>query len=353
MAVVSPMKNLIDLSASTCVTAGSTIRLTVECRSKLCNAIQHHESSRHVTKHDRLLEFAFDLLIFIRMSIVHIDLSCLVQPSILSTSIHNDTLTRTPLDTNRMDSRQSVDKPTDRSSTGDRTSMERVVSEDEKSTSSEEVVFEEWNEEFRCRRMDEFDGHTNRLVRTSINETSERIKGDVIKEEYKERHRRVKGQKTSDLHRRSSMKQQADRTVHRNTEETSSSPHRMDTTALSSTNRDEQQWSTEEKLIVDIVYDTDRTGHAAHDDHVHSSLKQSDRIHSRLPPDSIIDLSFNPDQHKSKPDDIISEEYQVELEQRSTSNRHREKIDGNYTFAYVRFHSIGYISTRDEINSRS
>ena len=59
------------------------------------------------------------------------------------------------------------------------------ISEDEKSTSSEEVVFEEWTEEFSCRRTDEYDRNTNRLVRTTIDETSDRVKGDVIKEQYK------------------------------------------------------------------------------------------------------------------------------------------------------------------------
>ena len=30
------------------------------------------------------------------------------------------------------------------------------ISEDEKSISSEEVIFEEWSEEFKCRRTDEY-----------------------------------------------------------------------------------------------------------------------------------------------------------------------------------------------------
>ncbi|CAF5095839.1 unnamed protein product, partial [Rotaria magnacalcarata] len=36
------------------------------------------------------------------------------------------------------------------------------ISEDEKSTSSEEAFFEEWSEEFRCRRRDEYDENTQR-----------------------------------------------------------------------------------------------------------------------------------------------------------------------------------------------
>lgn len=73
------------------------------------------------------------------------------------------------------------------------------VSEDEKSTSSEEVVFEEWSEEFKCRRIDEYDKSTNRLLRTTIDETSARVKSDVIKEEYKEKNERIKGHKSYDI----------------------------------------------------------------------------------------------------------------------------------------------------------
>lgn len=73
------------------------------------------------------------------------------------------------------------------------------ISEDEKSTSSEEVVFEEWSEEFRCRRTDEFDKRTNQLVRTTIDETSARVKSDVIKEEYREKNERIKGHKSYDV----------------------------------------------------------------------------------------------------------------------------------------------------------
>jgi hypothetical protein len=73
------------------------------------------------------------------------------------------------------------------------------ISEDEKSTSSVEVVFEEWSEEFRCRRIEEFDKRTNKLLRTTIDETSERVKSDVIKEEYKEKNERIKGHKSYDI----------------------------------------------------------------------------------------------------------------------------------------------------------
>ena len=73
------------------------------------------------------------------------------------------------------------------------------ISEDEKSTSSEEVIFEEWSEEFRCRRTEEYDHDTYRLLRTTIDETSERVKSDVIKEEYREKNERIKGHKSYDV----------------------------------------------------------------------------------------------------------------------------------------------------------
>lgn len=73
------------------------------------------------------------------------------------------------------------------------------ISEDEKSTSSEEVVFEEWSERFSCRRTDEFDKKTNQLIRTTFDETSARVKSDVIKEEYREKNERIKGHKSYDV----------------------------------------------------------------------------------------------------------------------------------------------------------
>ncbi|CAM2717941.1 unnamed protein product [Rotaria socialis] len=73
------------------------------------------------------------------------------------------------------------------------------VSEDEKSTSSEEVVFEEWSEEFRCRRTEEFDKNTNRLLSRRIDPIGARVKSDVIKEEYKEKNERIKGHKSYDI----------------------------------------------------------------------------------------------------------------------------------------------------------
>lgn len=73
------------------------------------------------------------------------------------------------------------------------------VSEDEKSTSSEEVVFEEWSEEYRCRRTEEYDPDTNRLLCRRIDPIGERKKSDVIKEEYKEKNERIKGHRSYDI----------------------------------------------------------------------------------------------------------------------------------------------------------
>ncbi|UJR36708.1 hypothetical protein I4U23_029425 [Adineta vaga] len=95
------------------------------------------------------------------------------------------------------------DVPTSRFNKDDevliRDTIVQHISEDEKSTSSEEVVFEEWSEEFRCRRTEEFDKSTYKLIRTTIDETSERVKSDVIKEEYKEKNERIKGHKSYDV----------------------------------------------------------------------------------------------------------------------------------------------------------
>lgn len=73
------------------------------------------------------------------------------------------------------------------------------ISEDEKSTSSEEVVFEEWSEEFRCRRTDEVDKSTNQLIRRTYDQTGARVRSDVIKEEYREKNERIKGHKSYDV----------------------------------------------------------------------------------------------------------------------------------------------------------
>ncbi|CAF1160613.1 unnamed protein product, partial [Didymodactylos carnosus] len=72
------------------------------------------------------------------------------------------------------------------------------ISEDEKSTSSEEVIFEEWSEEYKIRRTDEFDQRTNRLISSKV-ETTDRKKGDVVKEEYREKNERIKGHKSYDI----------------------------------------------------------------------------------------------------------------------------------------------------------
>ncbi|CAF4697390.1 unnamed protein product, partial [Rotaria magnacalcarata] len=71
--------------------------------------------------------------------------------------------------------------------------------EDEKSTSSEEAFFEEWSEEFRCRRRDEYDENTQRIIRTDIIETGDRVRSDVVKEEYKGKNVRIKGHKSYDI----------------------------------------------------------------------------------------------------------------------------------------------------------
>ncbi|CAF4045394.1 unnamed protein product [Adineta steineri] len=149
------------------------------------------------------------------------------------------------------------------------------ISEDEKSITSEEVVFEEWSEEFRCRRTDEYDPTTKELIRSTIDETSDRIKGDVVKEEYKEKNVRIKGHKSYDvvkqIHRRVPAStlvpiDQVQTHVH---EEISSSPQPITSsiikpmTTTTSSSLQDQQWSTEEVYTTDIVqesYSTNNSG---------------------------------------------------------------------------------------------
>jgi len=157
-------------------------------------------------------------------------------------------------------------------------------SDDDKSTSSEEVVFEEWSEEFRCRRTDEYDRRTNELIRSTINQTSPPIKGDVIKEEYKAKHQRAKRHRSADPYRSS--------------EEIFSSPPRYpSTTTLSSSSNFTRP--AEENYITEIVRDRNLARTIETDV---SSSNQYERLNAQVP--KVIER-----------EDLISEEYQVEIEQ--------------------------------------
>jgi hypothetical protein len=132
------------------------------------------------------------------------------------------------------------------------------ISEDEKSVTSEEVVFEEWSEEFNCRRTDEYDRNTNKLIRSTIDETSERVKGDVIKEEYKEKNVRIKGHKSYDVVKEVYRRVPNKTVVRTNTYEEMPQPPLPSSiipTTLSSSSKD-RQWASENAYTTEIVYDT-------------------------------------------------------------------------------------------------
>ena len=137
------------------------------------------------------------------------------------------------------------------------------ISEDEKSTSSEEAFFEEWSEEFRCRRTDEYDRGTNQLIRTTFDETSERIRSDVVKEEYKGKSTRVKRRKSYDIVRvadqtvPTSTRESADQIRARLYEESSyvsRTPLTIQTPTPSILPQD-RLWSSEEIYTTEIVCD--------------------------------------------------------------------------------------------------
>jgi hypothetical protein len=245
------------------------------------------------------------------------------------------------------------------------------VSEDEKSTTSEEVVFEEWSEEFLCRRTDEFDGRTNRLLRSIIDETSARVKGDVIKEEYREKNERIKGHRSYDIvkevYRRVPASSTHDQTQSHLYEEIPQPPlppppgrqlpieHTKRESAYSPTSRD-RQWSTEDIYTTTIVTDRPRDTSHVHADRLpikdDSSTPPSStiaRIYDRVRPGQFpplpptvqaipsttssttydrISAIVGPTQryadirsHQHEREETVSEEYQVEVEQRHTDHR--------------------------------
>ena len=271
MATHSSIKKLIQLPNET--SHGATIRLTVEYRSK---------EKRNIL---------FDVISFFFMgdrSTNYIFL-CLVRPTVVpqqnpyeeelvidkSTIIRQPTIiTPIPTPAPRLPPPRIRTPPNDAGSGSD----------DDKSTSSEEVVFEEWSEEFRCRRTDEYDRRTNELIRSTINQTSPPIKGDVIKEEYKAKHQRAKRHRSADPYRSS--------------EEIFSSPPRYpSTTTLSSSSNFTRP--AEENYITEIVRDRNLARTIETDV---SSSNQYERLNVQVP--KVIER-----------EDLISEEYQVEIEQ--------------------------------------
>ncbi|CAF1179870.1 unnamed protein product [Adineta steineri] len=259
-----------------------------------------------------------------------------------------------------------------------RESIVQHISEDEKSTSSEEVVFEEWSEEFRIRRTEEYDRNTNRLLRTTFDETSQRVKSDVIKEEYKEKNERIKGHKSYDVvkevYRRvpahtvdptkTTIVSSIERPESHSYEEIASTPHiRLPRTPppskspvhIERTPR-ERNWSSEDIYTTEIVYDSRLARDiesATHGEHIGTRTNSTtpppissanyDRVRpgqyppipstnqatvSRVPSSnydrisSIVTPSTHfSDRRQQEREDVVSEEYQVELEQQHKDRR--------------------------------
>jgi hypothetical protein len=256
------------------------------------------------------------------------------------------------------------------------------ISEDEKSTSSEEVVFEEWSEEFNCRRTDEYDGHTNRLLRTTIDETSDRVKGDVVKEEYKEKHQRIKGHKSYDIVKEVYRRVPANPTVvsidqsHTHLyEEIPQPPHSTKwTTSSSSTDKlyptnQDRHWSSEDAYTTEIVYDSNIARNiesttlservdTKFDSSIPSSSTNYDRVRpGQYPPmpttiqatistipspsnydriSSIVTPTLHyADKRKQEHEDFVSEEYQVEVENHKTAKKHEDTSEEDGSDDYL------------------
>jgi len=188
------------------------------------------------------------------------------------------------------------------------------ISEDEKSTSSEEVMFEEWTEEFNCRRTDEYDGKTNKLIRTTIDETSDRIKSDVLKEEYKEKNTRIKGHKSYDI-----VKEVYRRAPTHIYEEIPKPP--PPSTSL------DRHWTSEEIYTTEFVQDPNvareleltaqKFESSTHYDHIRSSQyspipsTRYERITNVITPTSQYADKRKQEQEQ---EEVVSEEYHVEFE---------------------------------------
>ena len=194
------------------------------------------------------------------------------------------------------------------------------ISEDEKSTSSEEVVFEEWSEAFQCRRTDEYDQRTNELVRSTIDETSERVKGDVVKEEYREKNQRIKGHKSYDV-----LKE-----VYRRVPASTVDPSR--TTIVPSHVYEEipparrtsspvrplviatpRPWTSEDVYTTEIVYDAE----LARD--IESSARMDANAYHRTS-NFVTPPSQHADKREREHEELISEDYHIEVEQQHATS---------------------------------
>jgi hypothetical protein len=205
------------------------------------------------------------------------------------------------------------------------------ISEDEKSTSSEEVIFEEWSEEFRCRRTDEYDSNTNKLLRSRIDETSERIKGDVIKEEYKEKNVRLKGHKSYNVIKQVQRRVPASTLVsidqvqtHSHEEIRQPPPLTKVPTTIPSSH--EHQHSLEELYTSEILHDSNLTktikstydrvrpgGYSPIPAPTQAVVTRTPSTHYSRISEVVTPTLHYADQRKQEREDFVNEEYHVEI----------------------------------------
>ncbi|CAF1617278.1 unnamed protein product [Rotaria magnacalcarata] len=225
------------------------------------------------------------------------------------------------------------------------------ISEDEKSTSSEEAFFEEWSEEFRCRRRDEYDENTQRIIRTDIIETGDRVRSDVVKEEYKGKNVRIKGHKSYDIVKKITRTPSTNKIVpinqvqtHIHEEITQPPPSfQLETTMSSLLPKQDQPWASEDIYTTEIVCDSNlareiesRTPQQFDLPPPPSSSSNYDRVrsgrYSPIPSTNQAIISTTPssqyeristvqtptsnyaDTRKQEPEEFFSEEYEVEVQ---------------------------------------
>lgn len=213
------------------------------------------------------------------------------------------------------------------------------ISEDEKSISSEEAFYEEWSEEFICRRTDQYEPGTYRLIRSDLVETGERIKSDVLKEEYKGKNVRIKSHKNYDAINQSNLTSLTNTIVPVSEETIKPPPLLPIETTVSSLPKQDQQWTSEEIYTTEVVIDSKLARE------IESKLqsldtstpsKTYDRVlparYSPMPPTTQAIVSTSPssryehissvvtptvnyaEQRRKEPEEFVSEEYQVEIQ---------------------------------------
>jgi len=201
------------------------------------------------------------------------------------------------------------------------------ISEDEKSTSSEEVIFEEWSEEFRCRRTDEYDRNTNKLIRSRIDETSERVKGDVIKEEYKEKNVRLKGHKSYNVIKQVQRRVPASTLVPPHPHEEIPQPPPLTKVPTTISLSHEHQQSLEELYTSEILHDSNLTktikstydrvrpgGYSPIPAPTQAAVTRTPSTHYSRISEVVTPTLHYADQRKQEREDFVNEEYHIEIE---------------------------------------